>query len=667
MNKIFDYSKTRVAAAGSVAAILLVLTGLAVKADGPAAWKVGLSVLISLLLGGSLLIRKEIRFPKWVSALLIPLLPVLTLCLTECFTHVPQDLTPPIFFLNYLAYLLLCLTGSAAFGSTRGGLTFGTLVPMFFGLVNYYVVSFRSSPVVPWDLYSLKIAASVADNYNLDVPFRLLFVIFGFAAVILVGRRTSLKFQKKKWKLRLVSAVLSLGLLFGYVQAVKTDEVEELAGLDTTLFTPNVLYRNNGLIVAFVSNLKFMDVEKPSGYSVSAAEKLANSVEREENTSTVTKATKESPNIIVIMNEAFSDLAIYGNFETSEDYMPFIHSLKESDDAEVGKLYVSVKGGNTANTEFEFLTGNSMGFLPAGSVPYQQYIKQEQPSLASHLGALGYVTSALHPYRAAGWCRDKVYPWLGFDNTYFQKDFTNATKLRGYIDDKSAFEKLKELYQEREGENPLFAFEVTMQNHGGYSKEYADLFPDIRLTGYSGKETTNTEATEKYLTLLQKTDTAFKDLTEYFTQQDEPTVILMFGDHQPSDYICNPVLRLMGQDSSIRETSVDELRKGYVVPYIIWSNYGLEKEEDNAISTNYLSGYLLNKIGLPLSGYQTWLSGLREEYPVITANFYADGTATDLIFHKWEELPSDTKMDDYHILQYNNLNDWKHRLTDFFD
>ena len=73
----------------------------------------------------------------------------------------------------------------------------------------------------------------------------------------------------------------------------------------------------------FVSNLKFMDVEKPAGYSVSAAEELAESVETEENTATVTKATKESPNIIVIMNEAFSDLDIYGDFETSEDYMPF--------------------------------------------------------------------------------------------------------------------------------------------------------------------------------------------------------------------------------------------------------------------------------------------------------------------------------------------------------
>ena len=34
MNRIFDYSKKRIAAAGVVAAILMILTGMAVKADG---------------------------------------------------------------------------------------------------------------------------------------------------------------------------------------------------------------------------------------------------------------------------------------------------------------------------------------------------------------------------------------------------------------------------------------------------------------------------------------------------------------------------------------------------------------------------------------------------------------------------------------------------------
>ena len=74
-----------------------------IRDSGLIVWKLALGIFISLLLGGSFLIRKELRFPKWVSALLIPLLPILTLCLTECFTHVPQDLTAPIFFLNYLA------------------------------------------------------------------------------------------------------------------------------------------------------------------------------------------------------------------------------------------------------------------------------------------------------------------------------------------------------------------------------------------------------------------------------------------------------------------------------------------------------------------------------------------------------------------------------------
>lgn len=127
---------------------------------------------------------------------------------------------------------------------------------------------------------------------------------------------------------------------------------------------------------------------------------------------------EDQPNILVIMNEAFSDLSVYGDFNTTEDYMPFWRSLKKN--TVRGNLYVSVKGGNTANTEFEFLTGNTMAFLPTGSVPYQQFLNGAMPSLASQLGKLGYQTAALHPYYSTGWNRDKVYPYLGFDSEYFR-------------------------------------------------------------------------------------------------------------------------------------------------------------------------------------------------------------------------------------------------------
>ena len=103
MNKIFDHSKARIAAAGVVAAILLILTGLAVKADGLTVWKLALGILISLLLGGSLRSGRRSVFREMGKRFFYPgLLPDPDLCLTECFTHVPQDLTPAIFFLNYL-------------------------------------------------------------------------------------------------------------------------------------------------------------------------------------------------------------------------------------------------------------------------------------------------------------------------------------------------------------------------------------------------------------------------------------------------------------------------------------------------------------------------------------------------------------------------------------
>ena len=119
---------------------------------------------------------------------------------------------------------------------------------------------------------------------------------------------------------------------------------------------------------------------------------------------------KEAPNIIVIMNEAFSDLSVLGDFKTNIDYMPNMRQMMKEYGG--GNLMVSVKGGNTANTEYEFLAGDTMAFLPEGSVVYQQFIHDNVPALPSYLAGLGYDTIAIHPYNASGWERDKVYNLL---------------------------------------------------------------------------------------------------------------------------------------------------------------------------------------------------------------------------------------------------------------
>lgn len=664
MRKIFSNSKARLVTAGAVAGALIVLCICAVQGEGLQGSKLILALLLSVFSGFYIIIRPGLRGALGAAIALI--LPQAAVCCMEFYTHVPWDLTPGIFLLNCLGFLLLDLALSCLFGHTGWGFAVGTGIPMLFGLANYFVVNFRSSPIVPWDFLSLGTASSVAGNYEFTITYRLAFVLLGFAYVIITAEKLRLS-MPKKWKGRIAACLLSFGLLWGYVSAVQTETVKEVFGLDDTLFTPNVLYRNNGWAVAFLANLQYLDVEKPEGYSPEKAEEIAaeSGWNEEEEETVAEKASEDSPNILVIMNEAFSDLGVYGDFETSEDYMPFIHSLEEN--TVKGSLYVSVKGGNTANTEFEFLTGNSMAFLPAGSVPYQQFIKGDMPSLASHMKSLGYSTAALHPYYSSGWNREQVYEYFGFDRTYFREDFTNASLLRGWVDDESAFDKLIELYEEKEEGEKLFAFEVTMQNHGGYSKEYADLSAEIRLTGYPEEmRSIQVQAAEKYLTLMKKTDEAFQRLVEYFEHEQEPTLILMFGDHQPSDYITNVIQNLLGQDASEAETSLEELAKRYEVPFIMWANYDLEEEEGEALSANYLSNLLMEKAGLGKSGYQEYLDQLSESYPVITANFCQDESGKLQKIEKLARSENPYSLYGYGVLQYNDLCDPKNRLKGFF-
>ena len=352
------------------------------------------------------------------------------------------DLAPLILVLNLLFFYVLYGLLTALTGSVRMGFRLATLVPMLFGLTNYFVVSFRGSPIVPWDLLSFGTAASVADNYEFVLSWKAFYSVLAFIWMILLSSKSTVRLGRKK--LRVISIAAYAALMFLYVGEIQNSAVQSFFGMDTTLFTLNVLYRNNGIAAAFLGNLRFLNIEQPSGYSVDKVEALMKQVEEnaknepetdaqgetvqatqgetvqatqaETNAAAETEAPASSgqyPNIVVIMNEAFSDLSVWGDFATSEEVMPFFKSLQQ--EAVGGELYVSVKGGNTANTEFEFLTGDTMGFLPKGSIPYQQYINDETPSLASHLKTLGYSTTAIHPYNRTGWDEIRSMKKFGFD------------------------------------------------------------------------------------------------------------------------------------------------------------------------------------------------------------------------------------------------------------
>ena len=576
-------------------------------------------------------------------AILFSLIPVICFYLLEFYQHNPfQEVRTEaqlfnIFLLELTAWTLFFLAGRAVLA-----LRIELVAVMIFGLVNHYVMEFRSTPFVPWDILSVNTAASVAGNYDFTPSGRVILVSILFLALIFCVR--FLRFRSE-WKLyaRMISAALVVLVLCVFVNALQNDDFKTKHYLYPFLFTPAYMTQVNGMLVTFAMNLEYIAVDRPADYHAEDAKETLETYESAD----AADNTEDLPNIIVIMDEAFSDLSVVGDFEPNEDYMPFVHSLEQGNDNTVtGYLNVSVCGGNTANTEFEFLTGNTMAFLPAGSIPYQQYIKSETPSLAEYLSGLGYETYGMHPYNASGWDRDRVYPLLGFENTRFFDDFTDKTFLRKYVSDDSDFKNIIQTYEQKDEGHPAFIFNVTMQNHGSYTDAYNNFTPDVTVTG------TDSFVLEQYLSLMKRTDQALENLIDYFAGQKEKTIIVFFGDHQPADSVAAPVLALNGKD--VNSLNSEDQRLRYQVPYVIWANYDIEEGTGEDTSANYLAARVLQTAGVPTSAYQNYLLELERDYPVISAVRVekADGTETNSKEEKKGLLQ-------YQQLQYYSLFDEK--------
>lgn len=581
-----------------------------------------------------------------LSLIMLFIAPAVTFYLLEWYTHNPFETmkaTPQV--LNLIMFELLALLLFAVFGKLHVALMTETLFFGIYGLANYFVLNFRSVPIQPWDLLSIGTAASVAGNYEYTLDRQALLVVLGFILLLILEYFCRFTLKKGTWKLRLPMAATLVVMLGAFGLMFHSDEiVEQKLRLYNKLFTPTTISYKNGTALAFVMELRYMSVDKPAGYDADAATQELAALEEESMSEPAMAAAsdgEELPNIIVIMDEAFSDPAILGDFTVNQDYMPFVHSLLEGAENTVsGWLNVSVLGGNTANTEFEYLTGNTMAFLPQGSIPYQQYINESAPSLASHLASLGYQTVAMHPYNASGWDRDTVYPAMGFSEMYFLPDFENPHKVRNYVSDQSDFEKIIEIY-ENKGDSPLFLFNVTMQNHSSYTESFDNFDPQIEVEG--GSQTLN-----NYLSLLSLSDEALSELIAYFEGQEEDTVIVFFGDHQTTNSVIEPILKQNGKSSST--LTEEEQADRYKVPFFIWANFDIEEETGVETSANYLGAKTLEAAGVPMDGYFTYLSGLSETVPVISANHVtlADGTFTNA--DDQAELLSDYKGYQYYRL-----------------
>ena len=647
----------------------------------------GMGLIVLLLILGCYAQSVEVRMHPIVNAVWIGIsfvaLPFIMVHVIEYLSGHDVSLLPDVrFALNFFWCQLVYALLFALTNHYRWSVILGSVVCFLVGGINHFVQLFRGSPFQISDILAVGTAADVAGNYIIAINYDLL--LTGSITFLAVSLAILAEFHCKRrdWK-RVTASVVLLGYIVSSAAYFYSDSFWSKHNLTIDYWNPIYSYTNNGTMLSFAMGAKSMRAEKPQGYSAAMVQQTTADMLEGENaniselgmgvkflntsgssvrytadrvSASTTSSSIQSPNIIAIMNESYADLHMLGDFSTTLPVMNYFKSLNKN--TIKGNLSVSTLGGGTCNTEFEFLTGLSMAFLPSGVMAYSQYINDDLESMATILSEQGYTSIAFHPGKATSWGRDKVYPNLGFEAFYTTEDMENPEYMRGaYVSDASDYEYVIQLFEEKEQDEKLFLFNVTIQNHGGYVLDTIGIPEWVAMRGEYRKY----NQAEQYLSLMRASDMALKELIGYFQKVDEPTMIVFFGDHQPnveSAFIED----LKGKP--LTAFDMDDVQERYTVPFFIWCNYDIEEAYYESISVNYLSTLAMEVAGVELPVYNQYLSRLYETLPAVNALGYRDNEG---VWHYFREENALTPyLNGYELVQYDYLFGGRNRVDTLY-
>lgn len=398
-------------------------------------------------------------------------------------------------------------------------------------------------------------------------------------------------------------------------------------------------YSRNGFWVSTLDNLHFVAPVRPEGSAKGELRSLIGSLpaspsNAEPNGSQPRQASREHPNVIVLLSESFWDPTLLPEVRFSEDPIPFFHSMMAETTG--GWMLSPQYSGTTANVEFEVLTGNSVRFLPKDAIAYISYMNRGVDSLAGIYARQGYTTTAINPYFNWFFNSRNVYRNMGFSR-FISCEFFEPRFHGPNFEDSQVMDKIIEAMDSSPG--PDFIFANTMENHGSYENKFYSN--PISVSGPISAKTKN--ILENYATGAQAFDQAFRKLVEHYRSSGEPTVILSFGDHLPGlgpDYLAYREGGYLHKEDSDAQL----MEKLHYTPFVIWDNMNLQPRESLRMNASFLGPYLLHYAGSPGTYYTDYLYALSQKQPIIPIRPYAHA------------YPADNKeLADYKRLQYDIL------------
>lgn len=408
-------------------------------------------------------------------------------------------------------------------------------------------------------------------------------------------------------------------------------------------------YAHNGFTLAFALNVPMAHVPAPAGYAPDAIDRIG-AAPRE-----AAMLPDEKPDIVMVMSESFWDATRLPGIKIWPDPIPTTRSVQS------GHVFSPEFGGMTSNVEFEALTGFSNAFLPYGSIPYQQYVRDQVPSLASFLRDEGYLTTAIHPFTSWFWNRGAVYQAFGFDTFLSEENMMPLAKRGPLASDAALTEEI--IRRADSSRRPSFIFAVSLQGHGPYEPQrYSDVGHSVVAPGKSAK------TSESILTYAEGSSDADKSLARLISwakNRERPTVIALFGDHLPPLGPVYVETGFMKEQVAPRRGTAEEMKRNRETPLVIWSNRVGKIRKVGTISPSFLPLQVLKTAGISHPYYTDFLGDVHERYRVIDRNMLlsADGEAVA----DWGRSKTlDPIVRDYRLLQYDMMFGDKRSARRFF-
>ena len=543
------------------------------------------------------------------------------------------------FFIMYLIYLLFTIFMKKTYRATY----LLAVIIFAISIINNIKLYYTNSPIYLPDIFYLGNIKEITGIVKNDIFHYIDYVQLGILFVLLLltcilSKKYSVSFSNLKKRGICLTVVLIVFILMLIPIPIKdqfilkylyqTNERKDYKAITTG----EDYYRTYGVLAGMYGLALENRKMKPEFYN------------EEEVIQTLANATRstggyEKPNIVVMFQESYWNIENIEEVEFDRNLTQNIENLKEKGNSV--KLLSASYGGMSSNIEFELLTGGNLAYFPTGYNPFLQLYRtkdaENKPSIIKELNRNGYYTKVM--FGKDYYMSENTYLKLGiqeYENAYLEmKDYNE--KIKGnYISDEALVDDVIDTLKNKREDEKLFYMVATIQTHMPFKKEVYEKY-DINIT----KSKLNEEETGIILSYAQgiyDTNIQIKRLYDEIQKMEEPTVLVVLGDHLP--YLYNEkgedILNKLSYFNT--EDEKRNLLRKYTTEALILSNFNMEVGfETEYISPDMLLTTLINKIDMDISPYYSWLYEIRNILPAQNQYITVDNKGN--IYYNNEKIP----------------------------